>query len=235
MSLEKYKNCNATVLVVDDAIENVMILEAFLEQEYCVLSADNGQRAIEICLGKQSPDLILLDVDMPGLSGFDVCNYLKSDPRTVKIPIIFVTGYSDKVSEARGLNEGGVDFISKPIDVNILAARVKTHLNLSKTERLLETKVQLRTEQLAQTQKEVLHALARAGEYKDNETGAHVDRMSRYAKIIASKIIQNKTWLESLVVAATMHDIGKIGIPYAIILKNGPLDAKEWGIMKTHP
>jgi len=235
MSLEKNKNSNGTVLVVDDAIENIMILEAFLEQEYCVLSADNGQRAIEICLSKQPPDLILLDVEMPGLSGFDVCNYLKSDPRTVKIPVIFVTGYSDKESETRGFNEGGVDFISKPIDVNILTARVRAHLNLSKTERFLEAKVQQRTEQLLQTQKEVLYALGRAGEYKDNETGAHVDRMSRYAKIIASKVTQNKAWLESLMVAATMHDIGKIGIPDAIILKDGPLDAKEWEIMKTHP
>jgi len=108
-----------------------------------------------------------------------------------------------------------VDFIPKHIDINVLKARVKTHINLSKSE--------------------VLYALARAGEYKDNETGARVHRMSRYAKIIAGKLIQNKEWLESLLVAAPMHDIGKIGIPDAVMLKEGLLDANEWKIMKTHP
>jgi len=235
MSWKNKINDDATVLVVDDAIENIMVIEAILEQEYCVLSAENGQRAIDICLEERPPDLLLLDVEMPGLDGFQVCRFLKNDPRTVKIPIIFVTSHTDKDAEASGFSEGGVDFIPKPIDINVLKARVKTHINLSKTERLLETKVQQRTEALAQAQSEVLYALARAGEYKDNETGAHVHRMSRYANIIAGKVIQNKEWLESLLVAAPMHDIGKIGIPDAIMLKEGPLDANEWEVMKTHP
>jgi len=235
MSWENKKTDNGVVLVVDDAIENIMVIEAILEQEYCVLSAENGQQAIDICLEERPPDLLLLDVEMPGLDGFQVCRFLKNDPRTVKIPIIFVTSHTDKHAEASGFSEGGVDFIPKPIDVNALKARVKTHINLSKTERLLESKVQQRTEALAQAQSEVLYALARAGEYKDNETGAHVHRMSRYAKIIASKVIKNKEWLEALLVAAPMHDLGKIGIPDVIMLKQGPLDANEWEVMKTHP
>ena len=235
MSWENKKTDNGVVLVVDDAIENIMVIEAILEQEYCVLSAENGQQAIDICLEERPPDLLLLDVEMPGLDGFQVCRFLKNDPRTVKIPIIFVTSHTDKHAEASGFSEGGVDFIPKPIDVNVLKARVKTHINLSKTERLLESKVQQRTEALAQAQSEVLYALARAGEYKDNETGAHVHRMSRYAKIIASKVIKNKEWLEALLVAAPMHDLGKIGIPDVIMLKQGPLDANEWEVMKTHP
>ncbi|HHZ69520.1 MAG TPA: response regulator [Methylococcaceae bacterium] len=225
----------ATVLVVDDAIENIMIIEALLEQEYCILSAENGQRAIDICLSSPPPDLILLDVMMPGLNGFEVCRRLKSDPRSAKIPVIFVTSYSDKEAEAQGFKEGAVDFIPKPIDNNVLNSRVKTHINLSKTERFLETKVQQRTEELMQTQSEVLYALGRAGEFKDNDTGAHVYRMSHFAKIIASKVIQNKEWLDSLLIASPIHDIGKIGIPDAILLKEGPLDIEEWKIMKTHP
>ncbi len=235
MSWKNKINDDATVLVVDDAIENIMIIEALLEQEYCILSAENGQRAIDICLSWPPPDLVLLDVMMPGLSGFDVCRRLKSDPRSAKIPVIFVTSYSDKEAEAQGFKEGAVDFIPKPIDNNVLKARVNTHINLSKTERLLETKVQQRTEELVQTQSEVLYALGRAGEYKDNETGAHVHRMSRYGNIIASKVIKNKEWLESLLIAAPLHDIGKIGIPDAIMLKEGPLDTDEWNTMKTHP
>ena len=234
MSWENKKTDNGVVLVVDDAIENIMVIEAILEQEYCVLSAENGQQAIDICLEERPPDLLLLDVEMPGLDGFQVCRFLKNDPRTVKIPIIFVTSHTDKDAEASGFSEGGVDFIPKPIDINVLKARVKTHINLSKTERLLETKVKLRTEQLEQIQKEVLYALARAADYKDNETGAHVDRVSRSAEILASKVTQNKEWLGSLKVAAMLHDIGKIGIPDAIFLKEGSLDAKEWEIMKTH-
>ena len=235
MSWENKKTDNGVVLVVDDAIENIMVVEAILEQEYCILSAENGQQAIDTCLGKHPPDLILLDVEMPGLNGFEVCQFLKADPRTVKIPVIYVTSHADKEAEALGFSKGGVDFISKPIDINILKARVKTHIHLAKTERFLETKVQQRTEELAQTQAEVLYALGRAGEYKDNETGAHVQRMSCYAKFIASKVTQNKEWLELLLVAAPMHDIGKIGIPDVILLKEGPLDTHEWEIMKTHP
>ena len=235
MSWKNKINDDATVLIVDDAIENIMVIEAILEQEYCIVSAESGQQAIDICLGKYPPDLILLDVEMPDLDGFQVCRFLKDDPRTVKIPVIFVTSYIDKDAEALGFSEGGVDFIPKPIDINALKARVRTHINLSKTERLLEAKVQQRTKALAEAQSEVLYTLARAGEYKDNETGAHVHRMSRYAKIIAGKLIQNKEWLESLLVAAPMHDIGKIGIPDTIMLKEGPLDANEWEVMKTHP
>jgi putative two-component system response regulator len=210
-----------TVLCVDDEPSNLQVLKQILQGDYRLLFARDGRRAIELAQIER-PDLILLDVMMPDMDGYEVCRTLKADERLARMPVIFVTALSDVEDEARGLELGAVDYICKPVSPAIVRARVRTHLSLVSVSELIETRLQ------------VIQRLGLAAEYKDNETGLHVIRMSHYACILARAAGWSEQRAQELLHAAPMHDIGKIGIPYHILRKPGKFDDAEWEIMKSH-
>ncbi|MDN3649663.1 response regulator [Reinekea marina] len=215
-------NNKQRILAVDDEPTNLRVLNKVLGDTYKLIFAKSGQEAIRL-VEKDSPDLILLDVMMPDVTGYDVCKTLKANPKFKHIPIIFITALSDPDDEAEGLNIGAADYISKPISPAVVKARVKTHLSLVDAQVLRDTRLQ------------VIQRLGRASEYKDNETGMHVMRMSHYSKVIALNAGFSEQAADNLFHAAPMHDIGKIGIADAIMLKPGKLTEEEFETMKNHP
>lgn len=221
------------VLIVDDTPENISLLKAVLQDDYEIKVATGGRKAVEVAL-KSKVDLVLLDVMMPGIDGYETCRMFKQDSKTSHIPIIFVTALSDAVDEVKGFECGGVDYITKPVSPPIVQARVRNHLALFDQNRSLEQKVRERTNELAETRLEIIQRLGRAAEYRDNETGLHIMRMSRYSQILALGYGLPDETAEMVLNVAPMHDVGKIGISDSILLKPGPLDAAEWEIMKTH-
>ncbi len=224
----------AVILIVDDAIENIQILAEFLKPYYDVKIARNGRKAIDIALEIPGPDLILLDVVMPEMDGYEVCRHLKITPHTAEIPIIFITSRDEKEDEEKGLNLGAVDYICKPVSAPIVLKRVQTHLALYDQNRQLSSMVKQKTDELRDTRLKIIQRLGRAAEYRDNETGVHVIRMSHTTRLIAKAMRGNDRWVEMLFHAAPMHDVGKIGIPDGILLKPGKLDKDEMEIMKKH-
>ena len=224
-----------TILVVDDAPENIDVLNGLLNPYYRIKVALNGERALKIARSEDKPGLILLDVMMPGMDGYEVCRQLKAGADTEKTPIIFVTAKCDVSDEAKGFELGAADYISKPVVPSIVKARVKTHLALHYQNQILEEQVRQRTAQLNETQLEIIRRLGRAAEFKDNETGMHVIRMSHYARILGLDMGMTEEESELLLHASPMHDIGKIGIPDRIMLKPGPLNEDEFALMRQHP
>lgn len=235
MTAHEQKSSRQSILVVDDIPDNIEVLRGILHDDHLILAAINGAKALEIARSTQKPDMILLDVMMPKMDGYEVCRRLKSDSRTAHIPVIFVTGMGEVESEILALELGAVDYITKPIVPPVVKARVKTHLALYDQNRELEHLVQERTEELQRTRLQIIQDLGRAAEYKDNETGMHVMRMSNYARLLAKAVGMNDQAVELVFSAAPMHDVGKIGIPDNILLKPGKLNEEEWKIMKTHP
>lgn len=225
---------NATVLIVDDNSDNLDVLSGVLRPFYKVKAAINGELALKVASAKKKPDIILLDIMMPGMDGYEVCRQLKKDPTTAQIPVIFVTAKTETKDEQTGFELGAVDYITKPISVPIVLARVRAQLALYNQQRELEILVKQRTKELDETRLEVIQRLGVAAEYKDNETGLHVIRMSWYSRFLAEQINANEDWVELLYNAAPMHDIGKIAIPDRVLLKPGKLDKEEWQIMQTH-
>lgn len=209
------------LLLVDDEPVNLQVLKQILQQQYRLLFARDGEKALVLATSEQ-PHLILLDIMMPGMTGLETCKQLKQNPTTQHIPIIFVTALAEIRDETEGFDAGCVDYITKPVSPAIVLARVKTQLSLVSIDTLRETRLQ------------VIHRLGRAAEYKDNETGLHVIRMSLYAKEIALAAGMNANDADELLNAAPMHDIGKIGIPDRILQKPGKLTPEEWDTMKTH-
>jgi len=210
------------LLIVDDEPTNLQVLRQVLGADYVLLFATDGARALQLARTQQ-PQLILLDVMMPGMDGHAVCTQLKAESATAAIPVIFVTALADAQDEARGFEVGCVDYITKPISAAVVRARVKTHLSLVRMDELRETRLA------------IVQRLGRAAEYKDNETGMHVIRMSHYARLLALAAGCNPDWAEDLLNAAPMHDVGKIGIPDAILQKPGKLTEEEWVVMRRHP
>ncbi len=223
-----------TLLVVDDTPENIDVLVGILAPEYQIKVALNGPTALKI-VQQSPPDLILLDIMMPGMDGLEVCRRLKAQPLTSPIPVIFVTALGEVADEAAGLAVGAVDYLTKPVNAAIVRARVKTHLALYSQAQHLENLVRSRTEELEQARLHVVQCLGRAAEYKDNETGLHVIRMSHYAERLARAAGLPEHFCQVLLHAAPMHDIGKIGIPDRILKKEARLDNTEWDVMRTHP
>lgn len=224
-----------TILVVDDTPGNIDVLSGVLRGRYKVKAALTGARALAIAAAEPQPDLVLLDVMMPEMDGYEVLRRLQGDPRTAAIPVIFVTALCDESDEYRGLELGAVDYITKPISPAIVQARVRTHLALHQQNRMLENKVRERTQDLQRTQLEIIRRLGRAAEFRDNETGLHVIRMSHYSRLLVAATTANQDWVDLVFHAAPMHDIGKIGIPDHILLKPGKLSPDEWKIMTMHP
>jgi len=209
------------ILAVDDEASNLQLLRQILQDHYRLLFAKDAARALELARQEQ-PSLILLDVMMPGMSGHEACRVLKAEPSTARIPVIFVTALSDPEDEVRGFEAGAVDYITKPVSPPIVRARVRTHLSLVRMDELKETRLQ------------IVQRLGLASEYKDNETGMHVIRMSHYAHLLGVAAGLNPVEADDLLHAAPMHDVGKIGIPDRILQKPGKLDAEEWAIMQRH-
>ena len=223
----------ATVLIIDDTPHNISLLNAALTDEYIVKAATSGKDGIDIC-NSMPVDIVLLDVMMPEMDDFETCRQLKKNPLTKNIPAIFVTAKGEVEDESTGFACGAVDYITKPIQSAIVKSRVKTHLALYDQQRILENLVQQRTSELKDTYFEVLRRLGIAGEFRDNETGLHVARVSSYSRIIALGYGFSKSEAEQLYHAAALHDVGKIGIPDAILFKPGKLDENEWDIMRNH-
>lgn len=222
------------ILVVDDTPENIEVLVNILRDNYEIKAAVNGTRALKIAQTTPRPDMILLDIMMPGMDGYEVCRQLKADPLTSEIPVIFVTAKDETADEEKGFNVGAVDYITKPISPSIVQARVKTHLALYDNNRNLVSEVHDKTRELHETRLKIIQRLGRASEYRDNETGMHVIRMSHYSRMIARDYGGNESWVDMVFNAAPMHDVGKIGVPDSILLKPGKLDAHEWELMKKH-
>jgi putative two-component system response regulator len=224
-----------TILVVDDTPENIDVLNGILQGEYNVRAATGGEKALAIARGEPHPDLILLDVMMPAVDGYEVCRRLKADFTTQRIPVIFVTAMNEIEDEARGFELGAVDYISKPVSPSLVRARVRTHLQLYDQKRQLMEMVQQRTRELEDTRLQIIRRLGRAAEYKDDETGYHVIRMSHYSRLLGLAAGMPEYRAEMLFHAAPMHDVGKIGVPDHILQKPGPLTPEEWLIVKKHP
>jgi putative two-component system response regulator len=231
---EKENAMQATILVVDDTPSNITVLMEILRGDYRVLAATNGEQALKIARSDPPPDLILLDVMMPGMSGHEVCERLKAESSTRKIPVIFVTAMNQVEDEMKGFALGAVDYITKPVSPPIVQARVKTHLALYDQNRELERMVRERTAELHHTRLEIIKRLGRAGEFRDNETGMHVVRVAHYCRLLGEAVRMNEEDVDLLFNAAPMHDIGKIGIRDNVLLKPGKLDEDEIKIMRNH-
>ncbi|AGW13163.1 HD domain-containing phosphohydrolase [Megalodesulfovibrio gigas] len=228
------------LLLVDDTKTNIDLLVAALMDDYILSVALNGPSALHIA-AKLKPDLILLDVMMPEMDGFAVCQQLKADPETSDIPVIFLTAMDDPDMKSKGFQFGAVDYITKPFHAAEVKARVRNHLSLLLARRQLarqnselEHRVQERTRELEHNYRDTLLRLGLAAEYRDNDTGRHIRRIREFTALLARKSGCTPKEAEDMGLAATMHDIGKIGIPDAILLKPGKLDAQEWQIMQRH-
>ncbi|MDD0816836.1 two-component system response regulator [Curvibacter sp. HBC28] len=240
----------ATVLVVDDTADNLSLMSSLLKDHYRVKVANQGEKALKIAAQDPPPDLILLDIMMPGLDGYEVCRRLKAEPRTRHIPVIFLTARSEVADEELGLSLGAVDYITKPISPPILLARVQTHLALKATSDFLRSKsdylqqeVALRTLEVQAIQDVTIMVMASLAETRDNDTGNHIRRTQLYVKALAVRLRHHPRFesvlternIELLYKSAPLHDIGKVGIPDSILLKPGKLTVEEFEVMKRHP
>lgn len=245
---------NDTVLMVDDTSANLQVLQATLEvRGYRLLAARDGASALSAA-AKARPDLILLDIMMPGMDGYEVCRRLKTDPATRDIPVIFLSALSQTADKVKGFELGAVDYITKPFEPAEVIARVNTHLTLrclqrqlgdANTEltalnRDLEKKVEERSRELLRSRDGIIFAMARMTEARDGDTGRHLERICRYVEVLARELAKSdagitESWIENVVKTAALHDIGKVGIPDGILLKKGNLTPREREIMENHP
>lgn len=236
------------ILVVDDAEVNLSILAEALGGDYEVAVATDGATALE-AVAETTPDLILLDVMMPDMDGYEVLRRLKAAPAGSDVPVIFLSALADVESKAKGFRLGAVDYVSKPFELEEVRARVRTHLSLrlarlelATRNEALEEQVRLRSEELVRTQQAAMESLAALAEHRDPETGGHICRIKAYVRILAEAASRHPVLgremsperLEHLVRSAPLHDIGKVGVPDHILLKPGPLSEEEWTVMRRH-
>jgi len=239
-----------TVLLVDDAPENLALMSSLLKESYKIKMANNGNRALKLALTGNPPDIILLDITMPVMDGYETCRQLKANPATRDIPVIFLTARTQVEDEMHGFELGAVDYITKPISPSIVMARVQTHLQLKRVRdyfkdknAFLEEEVARRTKEIAAIQEVTILAMSSLAETRDNETGNHIRRTQFYVKILAEKLrlhprfrhyLDDDKTIELLFKSAPLHDIGKVSIPDAILLKQGKLTPAEFEVIKTH-
>lgn len=221
------------IAAIDDEPANLALLHDVLKGDYRLVFARSGEEGIAV-IRKHKPDLILLDVMMPKMDGFEVMRRLRADPESAHIPVIFVTARGDQQGEEEGLVAGAVDYVTKPIRPRILQARVKTHLALADQKNSYRQQVHDATAQLQKSYHEAIHMLGSAGHYNDTDTGAHIWRMAAFSGALARAALWNVDDAVTLELAATMHDMGKVGIPHAILRKPGKLEPEEWKVMKRH-
>jgi putative two-component system response regulator len=238
------------ILLVDDEALYIDILVDLLKDDYVTVVAKSGDQALKRVADDPLPDLVLLDIVMPEMDGYEVCRLLKQDPRTSAIPVIFLTVKSEVSDEVKGFNLGAVDYIAKPMSPPIVRARVKSHLALHRAQQqladqnlLLEERVQERTIELTRTKDVAIFCMATLAETRDYETGKHILRTQNYIKLLAehlkthprfSDYLQSNGTIEMLSKTSPLHDIGKVGVPDRILLKPGKLDPDEWEVMKRH-
>lgn len=238
-----------TILIVDDTPDNLAILGELLMPHYQVRVANSGAKALIAASAPPLPDLILLDIMMPGMDGYEVMKHLKSNPATCDIPVIFITALDSCDDEAKGFELGARDYISKPVRAPILLARVKGQLEIEAARHILrnqnnwlEAEIQRRIQQYQKVQDISMRALASLAEARDDETGNHILRTQKYVQIIAEELANHPRYariltqqtIEIYTKAAPLHDIGKVGIPDHVLYKPGKHTPQEWGIMKTH-
>nr|WP_320048840.1 HD domain-containing phosphohydrolase [uncultured Desulfuromonas sp.] len=233
----------AKILIVDDNIANIALLEAILEEEdyQHVVTTTDPRQVLDLYRQHQF-DLVLLDIRMPWLSGFDVLELLKNEVGEDYVPVIVLTAQTDMETRQQALKGGAKDFLTKPFQSWEVLLRIRNCLEtrLYYTRQVvraetLEKEVQLRTEEIRQTQLEIVRRLGVAGEFRDNETGAHVERMSHFSSLLAQLSGQSSEYVRMLFYASTMHDVGKIGIRDSVLLKAGPLTAEERQEINRHP
>lgn len=225
------------LLLVDDNINNLGVLQnSFKSKGYEIQVALDGERAINLA-SMAPPHLILLDIMMPGINGFETCSRLKANPVLKYVPVIFLTAKDDTKDLIRGFKSGGVDYLTKPFDIDEVEIRVRTHLELyfeRQARQKHEAQLILANEELGKTNMEIIERLAMASEYRDDQTGMHVKRMSYFSRALARAYGLNSEECEIIFYAASMHDLGKIGIPDNILLKPGSFNPEERKIMNTH-
>ena len=230
------------VLAVDDAPENLRLVVETLRNEYVMMVATNGLSALQLAKANPQPDVILLDVVMPGINGYEVCRLLKEDPATRDIPVLFLTSASESNYEARGLGLGAVDYIHKPFQPDLLRTRVRIQTELVRHRTQLEKLVRTRTHELTLTREVTIDTLANLAECRSLETGSHIRRTQHYVRLLADAMrefpgyasLLPKTTIEQLEISAPLHDVGKVGVPDAVLLKPGTLTAEEFETMKLH-
>jgi putative two-component system response regulator len=238
-----------TVLVVDDSPEILGIVNELLKSDYRLKAANGGEKGLRLAAAEPKPDIILLDIMMPDLSGHEVCRRLKADRATRDIPVIFLTAMNNEADEETGFALGAVDYIAKPISGPILRARVKTQLIMKRAADFIKDKnvflvgeVSKRAKEMEFSQDVTILALASLAETRDNETGNHLRRTQHYVRVLAEHLQRHphfslaltRTNIEIICKSAPLHDIGKVGIPDQILLKPGRLTADEFEVMKTH-
>lgn len=239
----------STVMVVDDNPINITVIARALKDEFEVVSAESGEQALEKCRAANPPDLIILDVMMPGIDGYEVMSQLRQDPKLREIPVIFITALGEFGNEKQGLDLGATDYLTKPVSPALVRLRVRNQILLKKARDVLnernaqlEREVRSRTRQLQAVQNATLIALASLAETRDDDTGYHIQRTQRYVQAIVNRAVEKGLYPEVLDEAAAdvitktapLHDIGKVGIPDRILLKPGKLDQAEFETMKNH-
>ena len=249
MTLPHDSASRPSILVVDDTPDNLTLMAELLSDSYKVRAANSGEKALKFLQGEHQPDLILLDIMMPGLSGYDVIREIKANPATRRIPVIFLTAMSAAEDEKKGLEMGAADYITKPISPPIVLARVKTQLEnkaaadfLLDQNHFLETEVAKRTRELSAIQDVTILTMASLAETRDSDTGNHIRRTQHYVKALAQRLkthprfasFLSDSTIELLFKSAPLHDIGKVGIPDRILLKPGRFTPEEFDIMKAH-
>ncbi len=238
------------ILIVDDVPENLDLLSDVLLREGCEVRAlPSGRLALQ-SIKNSKPDLILLDISMPEMDGYEVCERIKADPATRDIPVIFISAISETFDKVRAFRTGGVDYIVKPFQVEEVRARIRTHIrmkelqnNLEADNNRLQERVQQQVREIAEAQLSTILAIVKLAEARDDDTGQHIERTRTYAKLIAQALHDRRmyadtidqTFIHNIFVSSPLHDIGKIAVPDAILLKPGKLNHEEFEIMKQHP
>lgn len=224
------------VLAVDDSPDILALIRKALAGEYHVLTAADAGSALEHAAGTPRPDLILLDIEMPGASGFDVCRVLKSEGNTADIPVVFLTARHDPAAQVEGLELGAVDYVTKPISAAVLRARVRNHIALAHRQLELERLVRERTRQVEENRLQIIRRLSRAMEFHESAAvGNRVVRLAQYARILSEAAGAKREIAEVMMTAAPLHDIGKLAIPGELLRKSGKLSAPDWERVRRHP
>lgn len=247
--MSENSSAKPVVVAVDDARENLQLINGLLKDDYRIRMATSGAAALKSIRQEPHPDLILLDIVMEGMDGYEVCETLKADPELKDLPVIFLTSRSDVEDEAKGFSCGCVDYITKPISPSTLKARVATHVELKRARDVLKdnnaylsAEVLRRTAEVQAVQDTTIMAMASLAETRDNETGAHIRRTQHYVQALARYLQSQPSHaeqlppetIEILFKSAPLHDIGKVGIPDSILLKPAGLSPEEFEVMKTH-
>jgi len=240
----------ADILVVDDTPANLRVLTGILKgQGYKTRPVPNGRLALQAAQS-DPPDLILLDIAMPEIDGYEVCKQLKQDAQLREIPVIFISAHHEQLDKVKAFAVGGVDYITKPFHLEEVLARLETHLKLSqlklelaKRNLHLEELVLLQVKELSDSQMATILALAGLAESRDDNTGKHLDRVQIFCRLLAAKLGESAPYqgtitpgfIENIHHASPLHDIGKVAIQDSILLKPAKLTTEEFEVMKSHP